>query len=54
MQNLARHNCPNETTSKGIELHAYHDGLVLKGLEEMRKGDVIAHEAVIKRLKKNQ
>lgn len=41
----------NEAIANYIELHAYHDGLVLKGLEEMRKGDVVKHEEVLKRLR---
>ncbi len=32
------------------ELHAYHDALVQKGLEEMRRGRVASHEEVVKRL----
>jgi predicted transcriptional regulator len=34
-----------------IELHAYQDALVRKGLEEMRKGRVVSQEEVVKRLK---
>ncbi len=41
----------NEAIANYIELHAYHDGLVRKGLEEMRKGDVVQHEEVVKRLR---
>jgi predicted transcriptional regulator len=33
------------------ELHAYQDSLVRKGLEEMRKGRVVSHAQVVKRLK---
>ncbi len=42
----------NEAISNYIELHAYHDALVRKGLEEMRKGLVVSHEEVVKRLKR--
>ena len=42
----------NEAISNYIELHAYQDALVRKGLEEMRKGRVVSHEQVLKRLKK--
>lgn len=28
----------NEAIANYIELHAYHDGLVLKGLDDLRKG----------------
>jgi predicted transcriptional regulator len=33
------------------ELHAYQDALVRKGLEEMRKGLVVSHEEVARRLR---
>src|SRR5271157_5583494 len=36
-----------------LELHAYQDALVRKGLEEMRTGRVVRHEEVIKRLKRS-
>ncbi len=42
----------NEAINNYIELHAYQDGLVRKGLEDMRKGRVVSHELVVKRLKK--
>jgi RHH-type transcriptional regulator, rel operon repressor / antitoxin RelB len=42
----------NEAINSYIELHAYQDGLVRKGLEDMRKGRVVSHELVVKRLKK--
>ena len=42
----------NEAISNYIELHAYQDALVRKGLEDMRKGRVVSHEEVVKRLKK--
>jgi predicted transcriptional regulator len=34
------------------ELYAYQDALVRKGLEEMRKGRVVSHAEVVKRLKR--
>ena len=40
----------NEAISNYIELHAYQDALVRKGLEEMRKRRVVSHEEVVKRL----
>ncbi len=40
----------NEAITNYIELHAYQDALVRKGLEEMRGGRLIGHEKVIKRL----
>jgi predicted transcriptional regulator len=42
----------NEAISNYIELHAYQDALVRKGLEEMRKGRVVSHEEVVGRLKR--
>ena len=42
----------NEAINNYIELHAYQDELVRKGIEEMRQGRVVSHEDVVKRLKK--
>jgi predicted transcriptional regulator len=42
----------NEAITNYIQLHAYQDALVQKGLEEMRKGRVVRHEEVVQRLKK--
>ena len=42
----------NEAISNYIELHAYQDALVRKGLEEKRKGRVLSHEEVVKGLKR--
>jgi predicted transcriptional regulator len=42
----------NEAISNYIELHAYQDTLVRKGLEEMRKGRVVSHEEIVRRLKR--
>ena len=42
----------NEAITNYIQLHAYQDALVQKGLEEMRKGRVVSHEEVVQRLKK--
>ncbi len=39
----------NEAITNYIELHAYQDALVRKGLEELRKGRVVSHENVVKR-----
>jgi predicted transcriptional regulator len=41
----------NEAITNYIELHAYQDALVRKGLEEMRKGQVVSHEEIVKQLK---
>jgi len=42
----------NEAIANYIELHAYQDALVRKGLQEMRKGRVISHAEVGKWLKR--
>jgi predicted transcriptional regulator len=42
----------NEAIVNYIELHAYQDALVRKGLEEMRRGRVVSHEQVLKGLKR--
>jgi predicted transcriptional regulator len=41
----------NEAITNYIELHAYQDALVRKGLDDMRKGHVVSHEEVVRRLK---
>lgn len=41
----------NEAISNYIELHAYHDALVRKGVDEMRKDRVVGHDEVVKRLR---
>jgi len=52
-QDRSRSYLINEAINNYIELHAYQDALVRKGLEEMRKGRVVSHEEVIKRLKRS-
>ena len=42
----------NEAITNYIELHAYQDALMRKGLEDMRKGRVVSHEEVVNRLKR--
>jgi predicted transcriptional regulator len=44
----------NEEIANYIELHAYQDALVRKGLEEMRADRVISHEEVVKGLKRTR
>ena len=51
-QNRPRSYLINEAITNYIELHAYQDEVVRKGLEEMRKGHVLSHAEVIKRLKR--
>ena len=41
----------NEAITNYIDMHAYQDELVRKGLEDMRKGRVVSHEEVVRRLK---
>lgn len=40
-----------EAITNYIELHAYQDALVRKGLEEMREGRTLSHDAVANRLR---
>ena len=42
----------NEAIANYIDLHAYQDALVRKGLDEMQKGRVVSHQEVVTRLKK--
>jgi predicted transcriptional regulator len=42
----------NEAINNYIELHAYQDALVRKGLEEMRTGRVVSHDKVVERLRR--
>ena len=49
-QDRSRSYLINEAITNYIELHAYQDALVRKGLEEMRKGRVVSHEEIVKRL----
>lgn len=44
----------NEAIAYYIELHDYQATLVRKGLEDMRKGRVVSHDEVVKRLKKRE
>ena len=51
-QDRSRSYLINEAIANYIELHAYQDALVRKGMEEMRKGRVVSHEEIVKRLKR--
>ena len=51
-QDRSRSYLINEAITNYIELHAYQDALVQKGLEEMQKGRMVSHDEVVKRLKK--
>jgi predicted transcriptional regulator len=42
----------NEAITNYIQLHAYQDALVRKGLEDMRKGRLVSHEQVVRLLKR--
>jgi len=42
----------NEAITNYIELHAYQDALVRKGLEDLRKGRVVSHDEVVRRIKR--
>ena len=43
----------NEAITNYIELHAYQDALVHKGLEDMRAGRTFSHEEVAQRLRQS-
>ena len=51
-QDRSRSYLINEAIHNYVELHAYQDALVRQGLAEMRKGRVVSHDEVVKRLKK--
>ena len=51
-QDRSRSSLINEAITNYIDLHAYQDALVRKGIEEMRKGRVVRHEDVVKRHKR--
>lgn len=42
----------NEAIDHYLQLHAYQEMLVRKGLEEMRQGRTVGHDEVVKRLRK--
>ncbi len=52
-QDRSRSYLINEAIANYIELHAYQDGLVRKGLAEMRKNRVVSHDEVVNRLKRS-
>jgi predicted transcriptional regulator len=52
-QDRSRSYLINEAITDYIELHAYQDGLVRKGVAEMRKNRVISHDEVISWLKRS-
>lgn len=49
-QDRSRSYLINEALSNYIELHAYQDTLVRRGLEQMQRGRVVNHEEVLRRL----
>ena len=53
-QDRSRSYLINQAITNYIELHAYQDALVRKGLDEMRRGRVVRHEEVVKRLKRTR
>jgi predicted transcriptional regulator len=50
-QDRTRTHLINEAISNYIELHAYQDTLVEKGLDQMRRGRVVSHDEVVSRMK---
>ena len=53
-QDRSRSYLINQAITNYIELHAYQDALVRKGLDDMRQGRVVRHEEVVKRLKRTR
>jgi predicted transcriptional regulator len=53
-QDRSRSYLINEAITNYIDLHTYHDELVHKGMEDMKKGRVLSHENVVRRLKKTR
>ena len=51
-QDRSRSYLINQAISNYIELHACQDALVRRGLEEMRRGQLVSHEEVMKRIKR--
>ncbi len=51
-QDRSRSYLINEAITNYIELHAYQDALISKGLEEMREGRVVSHDEVVKGLQR--
>ncbi len=52
-QDRSRSYLINEAIANYVEVHSYQDGLVRKGLGEMRRGRVTSNEEVVRRMKKN-
>jgi predicted transcriptional regulator len=50
-QDRSRSYLINDAIANYIELHAYQDALVRNGQKEMRKGRVVDHDEVVKRLR---
>jgi predicted transcriptional regulator len=42
----------NQAIDNYIQIHAYQDALVRKGIEDMQKGRIVSHDEVVKRLKR--
>lgn len=51
-QDRSRSYLINEAITNYLELRAYQDDLVRRGLSEARKGKTVPHEEVLRRLKK--
>ncbi len=52
-QDRSRSYLINQAIANYVEMHAYQDALVRKGLGEMRRGRVVSHEEVVRRMKKS-
>jgi predicted transcriptional regulator len=51
-QDRSRSYLINQAITNYLDLHAYQDALVRQGLDQMRKGRVVSHGEVVKRLKR--
>lgn len=51
-QDRSRSYLINQAIANYVELHAYQDALVRKGLEEMRAGRTSGHAEVVKRFQR--
>lgn len=54
IQDRSRSYLINEAITNYLDLHAYQDALVRKGLEQMRDGQVISHDRVMARFRRGK
>ena len=51
-QDRSRSYLINEAITNYIEMHAYQDALVRSGLDDLKKGRIVSHAEVVRRLQK--